>query len=343
MRLACSPAPYRAGYNAAKRSRSIPSLRRTPPMHFVDWNDYRLSRLMLGTVQFGLPYGVANRTGQPSYDDARAIVRAAIDAGVNCFDTAASYGSSEEVLGRALAESGVADRVVVVTKVRVLKPEERADPATAAAAIERSVEDSRQRLRLDCLPIVLFHAEADAPYVDVLARLQARGRIRHVGVSCDTRPGGAGRFAADPRFAALQIPGNVVDRRHQRTGVFAEAARCGVAVFLRSVYLQGLLLMPEAEVPEPLRAVIPVRRQLAVLAAAAGMQLGELALRFMLSQPGVTCVLTGVETSAQLRENAALFDRGRLPKDLVAAVEAVATDLPIEIVTPALWPKAVRL
>ena len=312
-------------------------------MNFVDWNGYRLSRLMLGTVQFGLPYGVANRTGQPSYDEVRAIVSAAIDGGVNCFDTAASYGSSEDVLGRALDELGVADRVVVVTKLRLLKPEERADPAAAAAALERSIDESRRRLRLDCLPIVLFHAEADAPFVDVLARLQAAGLVRHVGVSCDTRPGGALRLAADARFAALQIPGNVVDRRHQRSGAFVEAARRGVAVFLRSVYLQGLLVMSEAEVPEMLQSVIPVRRRLADLAAAAGMQMGELALRYMLSQAGVTCVLTGVETTAQLHENLDLFDRGPLPGDLLAEVDALATDLPVEVVTPAMWPKAVRL
>ncbi len=312
-------------------------------MNFVDWNGHRLSRLMLGTVQFGLPYGVANRTGQPSYEEVRDILRAAVDGGVNCFDTAASYGSSEDVLGRALDELGVADRVVVATKVRVLKPEERADPAAAAAALERSIDESRRRLRLGCLPIVLFHAEADAPYVDVLTRLQAAGLVRHVGVSCDTRPGGALQFAADPRFAALQIPGNVVDRRHQRSGAFVEAARRGVAVFLRSVYLQGLLLMPEAEVPEMLRSVIPVRRRLAALAESAGMPTAELALRYMLSQAGVTCVLTGVETTGQLRENLALFERGPLPVDLLAEVDAVATELPVEIVTPVMWPKAVRL
>ena len=60
----------------------------------------KLSRLMLGTVQFGQPYGVANRTGQPTATEVREIVAAAIDGGVNCFDTAAAYGTSEQVLGQ---------------------------------------------------------------------------------------------------------------------------------------------------------------------------------------------------------------------------------------------------
>ena len=75
------------------------------------WNNEQLSRLMLGTVQFGMPYGVANRTGQPSYPDVVAILAAAVEGGVNCFDTAAAYGTSEDVLGRALRELGIADRV----------------------------------------------------------------------------------------------------------------------------------------------------------------------------------------------------------------------------------------
>lgn len=75
---------------------------------------------MLGTVQLGRPYGVANRTGQPALYDVRKIVRTAIDSGVNCFDTAATYGTSEEVLGKVFHDLGVGDELFVVTKTRPL-------------------------------------------------------------------------------------------------------------------------------------------------------------------------------------------------------------------------------
>ena len=61
---------------------------------------------MLGTVQLGLPYGVGNRTGQPSQQEAVRIIAAACEAGVNCFDTAAAYGTSEQVLGTRFGSSG---------------------------------------------------------------------------------------------------------------------------------------------------------------------------------------------------------------------------------------------
>ena len=301
-------------------------------------HDYTLSKLMLGTVQFGLPYGVANRSGQPTYKEVQAIVAAAIEGGVTCFDTAAAYGTSEEVLGRALHELGVADRVMVVTKVQPLSDAAVADATVAAREIEHSVDRSRQRLRLDCLPLVLFHREADGRYLDELDRLKAKGWLRHSGVSCDNRPGPAARFAANRCVRALQVPGNLLDRRHQHSGLLAEATAHNVAIFIRSVYLQGLLVMPEAAVPAHVRTVLTVRRKLEAVAQAAGIPLAELAIRYMLSQVGVTSLVIGVETVAQIQDNVRLFTRGPLAPEVLAAADTVVPNLPEAIVTPSLWP-----
>ena len=301
------------------------------------WNGYKLSRMMLGTVQFGLPYGVANRRGQPTPEDVRGMVAAAIDGGVNCFDTAAAYGTSEVVLGQALRELKAADSVVVVTKVRALTPDERADGRLAVQAIRQSVEASRQRLGIDCLPLVLFHRESDAIYLDDLLALRDQGWLRHAGVSCDNRPGPAADYAAGGLAAALQIPCNLLDPRHARAGSFRAAAANGVVVFVRSVYLQGVLAMPEAEIPAKLHGLVPVRRRLEDLAREAGIPLTELAVRTMLAREGVTCVLTGVETLDQIRDNIALFNRRPLPADLLAAVDAAVPELPEALITPSMW------
>lgn len=299
----------------------------------------QFSRLMLGTVQFGMPYGIANTTGQPDYASVKAMLSAAADAGVNALDTAAAYGSSEEVLGRALQELGLGGRMHVVTKVQPLTPAESADPESAARAVRASVLRSRERLRLERIPVVLFHRENEYAHLAGLLALQREGLIGSCGVSCDNPPGPAADMANSGRVAALQIPANLLDRRHACGGSFRAAAEHRVAVFIRSVYLQGLLVMPEASVPPALAAVLPVRRRLGELAAAAGIGVAELALRYMLSQAGVSCVLTGVESLAQLRENVAMFGRGPLPADLLVAVDAAVPDLPVEVLTPHLWPK----
>lgn len=309
-------------------------------MHTVAWKDYRLSRMMLGTVQFGMDYGIANTTGKPAYRDVLDMVAAAVEGGVNCFDTAAAYGDSEKVLGKALRELDVLDRVLVVTKVQALPPECADDATAASRAIRTSIDASRSRLNLDCLPLVLFHREADARYLDVLETLKQEGRLRDFGVSGGNVPGLALELVSADRVAALQLPANILDRRHARSGIFDACRQHDVALFIRSVYLQGLLFIPEETIPDALREVIPVRRKLENLAKAAGMGLAELAVRYMLSQPGITSLLTGVDNLRQLRENLALFSRGPLPTDLGKAVDAAVPALPEELLTPSTWPNS---
>lgn len=306
-------------------------------MLFSHWHGRQLSRLMLGTVQFGLPYGIANRAGQPSQANVVRIVAAALEGGVNCFDTAAAYGTSEQALGDALAELRATADVVVVTKIRPLTPEELSDPLSGQEAVVRSVDESRRRLRMDTLPVVLFHREADAVFLPVLQDLQVKGRIAACGVSCDHDPRSPSAFIESGLVHALQLPGNLLDRRHLGSGVLQRAADRRVAVFIRSVFLQGLLLMPEAEIPAKLQGILPARRRLQAVAAHFGRGIQELALRYVLSLPGVTSVLIGVETPEQLAENLVLFEKGSLGGDQVAAVEQETANLPEELITPRLW------
>lgn len=308
----------------------------SPPA--VPWNGMSLSRMMLGTVQFGMPYGIANRTGQPDYRDVVEMVAAAFAGGVNCFDTAAMYGTSEEVLGRALRELRIQEQVTVVTKVRALTADELDCHQQANRVIAASVAQSRVRLQMDQLPIVLFHREPDAAFLDQLNALKHQGWLLHAGVSCSNFPGPASDFTQSGLASALQIPANVLDRRHLQSGIFDQARAQGVAVFIRSAFLQGLLLMPEAEIPIPLRDVIPARLAMTKLAAEAGMSLSELAVRYLLSLSGVTCILTGVETLAHVHQNLKLFAAGPLPSDLLAAIHSFNPNLSELVLTPAQWP-----
>ncbi len=306
-------------------------------MIYSQWGTLQLSRLMLGTVQFGMPYGIANRTGQPDYRDVLSIVDTAFKGGVNCFDTAAAYGTSEAVLGRAMRELRIQEDVIVVTKVRALISFESADARSAEIAIRQSIDESRQRLKLDCLHVVLFHREADAVYLDILEQLKHEGKLLHAGVSCDARPGAAMKFADDNRVSALQLPGNILDHRHKDSGVFGHAASRDIAVFIRSVYLQGLLAMSQECIPEKLREVVPALQRLERMGSDAGMTLTELALRYMLSQNGVTSILVGVETEQQMKANLEMFSRATLPADILSVIESAGLNMSETLLTPSMW------
>lgn len=307
-------------------------------MKLEPWNPAagtkELSRITLGTVQFGLPYGVGNRTGQPPYETARDILACAIEGGVTCLDTAAGYGVSESILGRALVELGTNEHIVVVTKVAHL-PDDLSS-VRADALVEESVRNSLRHLRLERLPYCLFHHEKDFRYVDSLLKLRERGLVDRVGCST-TSPLGAQSVIGSGLAEAVQFPASVLDRRFTGVDVAGAAISRGMAVFARSVYLQGLVLLPDNRTPEKLRAVIPARRQLAKLARAAGMTLAELALRYVLSLEDLTSILIGIDSVDQMRENLALFAKGPLPPDLMRAVVANALSLPDAILDPWRW------
>lgn len=305
-------------------------------MQYELLGDLKLSRLMLGTVQLGLNYGIANRVGQPSYEVAREIIARAYEGGVTCLDTAALYGDSEEVLGRALSELGIADKITVATKICHL-----ADDLTASEAdaiVEESVTRSLGRLRLDVLPICMFHIEDNfIRYAGSLLKLRDRGLVRYAGSSVNT-PEAALGIVQSGLADVVQMPTSVLDRRFVRIGVCEQAAK-GTALFARSIYLQGLLLMAEDEILPELADVIPARRSLQALAKQAGMTISELAVRYVLGIHGITSAVVGVDSVEQMGENIALFNKGPLARDLSAAVTEAVPDLPESILFPGKWSK----
>jgi aryl-alcohol dehydrogenase-like predicted oxidoreductase len=300
--------------------------------------DLTFSRLVVGTVQFGLPYGIANRAGQPGFDEACDIVRYAIEHGATTLDTAATYGQSEEVLGRVLQATGLKDMATVVTKIRHVKTMPGQRTATAVQAwIRDSVHTSLRHLRLGQLPLVLFHDSADIEYMETLLRLKEEGLVRHAGVSV-IAPDQMPQVLCTPGVEAIQIAASMLDQRILGAGDLGRAAEAGLAVFVRSIYLQGLLLMPEEEIVPALSEAIPARRSLERLAAEAGLSMAEMALRYGLSLPGVTAVLVGVETTVQMKENVRIAAAGGLPPDLVREIREVVPALPDRILFPGNWP-----
>lgn len=305
-------------------------------MQYTMFDGMKLSQLMIGTVQFGLDYGVANKTGQPSYKEVCDILACAFAGGVTCLDTARAYGTSEEVLGKALAELGMADKVTVVTKIAHLA--DGLGAAETARQIEASVAQSLKNLRLPTLPICLIHHEESFQYFDEVLKLKERGLAQHVGASVMT-PGMAKTIVNSGLVQAVQAPTSVLDRRYVRAGVFHDCRTRGVALFVRSIYLQGLILMADADVPAALApAVTPVLGRLRSLAAEAGMSLAEMAVRYVLALEGVVCGVVGVETVAQMNDNLAIFSKGPLDAGLMKAITVAVPDLPDGILMPNKWP-----
>jgi len=204
------------------------------------------SRLALGTAQFGLRYGIANRSGQVSRGDARAILACAAEAGMATLDTAMAYGESETRLG----EIGVT-RWQVVSKLPAL-PYGCAD---VDAQVRQQTGDSLRRLRIPRLHGLLLHRpqdllEENGPALyEALRVVQDRGAVDKIGVSIYD-PDELEELTARFHLDIVQAPFNVMDRRLATSGWLARLHAAGTEVHVRSVFLQGLLLMPPAARPE---------------------------------------------------------------------------------------------
>ena len=303
-------------------------------MKKVSFHGHDLSQLVLGTAQFGFDYGIANQVGQPSYQAVLKILERAFEGGVNALDTAALYGESEVVLGHALKDLGLRDRAFVITKFPWVHQSGDDDPD---GFLERGIVRALRNLGLDRLPLCLFHRYDDLPYLDAALALKEKGFVEHVGVSV-YEPEQALEALSLEGIDAIQIPTNILDRSFLRCEIPIKAERRGIAVFVRSVYLQGVLGLSDDDLPDFLQELYPILLRLARISGDQG--LASLALRYVASLPGVLGVLTGLETLAQLEDNLAWIGQGELSRETMEEIDRAVTEVPRRLLDMRTWPNA---
>lgn len=292
------------------------------------------SRLVLGTAQLGMPYGIANRTGQPDFEMARSIVQTAWEHGIREFDTAQAYGESEAVLGRAFASLGISNEVRIITK---LDPKLEPDQGKN---IQRAVYDSLKRLRVPCLYGIMLHREEWLDNLErglgtMLKTLIFDGTVRYLGVSLYT-PAQALRALESDILEMIQVPANILDRRFADAGVFDLANGKGKQVYIRSVFLQGLLLIRPKDLPARLGFAETTINKLENMCAQYKYTRQEMALLYIKEKYPQAKIVIGAETAAQLEQNLTIW------KDNFRSISGIKEfdGWPItdeRIINPALW------
>ena len=199
--------------------------------------------LALGTVQWGMAYGIANQSGQATAEDVAAMVAMARAAGVDTLDTARAYGSSEAVVGRALAAERAQWRVV--TKVDPAVVGEGDTPEQVEVATRASLQESLHHLGGEGLDLVLLHrpehrTAAEGAAWRTLRAAQRAGQIGHIGVSA-TCPETAEAAVIVPEVEVMQVATSLLDRRLVTRGFFERAQQAQVEVHVRSVFLLSLI------------------------------------------------------------------------------------------------------
>lgn len=255
-------------------------------------------KLALGTVQFGIHYGVANSGGQVGETEAEAILKQASMLGIDMLDTAIAYGNSEEVLGK-FAQTGQN----IVTKLSLVPETERDVKNFVIGQFEKSLE----RLRVSNIYGFLLHrpdqllgANGAAIY-DALAELKARGSVKKVGVSIYA-PDELGPLLERYDFDLVQATLNIFDRRILETGWAGRLKEDGIELHTRSAFLQGLLLMPKEKRPAKFARWKSIWIEWEQWLAETGLTPLQACVRFAVQQPLVDRVVIGVDSTAHLLE-----------------------------------------
>jgi aryl-alcohol dehydrogenase-like predicted oxidoreductase len=291
--------------------------------------------LVLGTAQLGLPYGIANRTGQPNQTVATNIIREAWENGIQEFDTAQGYGESERVLGKSLLQLKLLDKVKVITKPHPLL--DHLDPVI----LENAVEASLNNIGVPQLFCVMLHREEmltlwDKGLADILSRLVETGRVQKIGVSVYS-PEKAIEALNTEGIDIVQVPTNILDRRFEQAGVFELARARGKQIYIRSVYLQGLVLMDSNEIPDRLSFACQVINKIESLANMLRISRQELALGYIKGAVPDAKVVIGIDLPEQVAGNCHAWRRSN-QASLVSCVRECFPEVDAKILNPALWP-----
>lgn len=298
-----------------------------------------MTELCLGTVQFGMRYGINNQIDrQPTWDESFDMLDFALGSGIDTIDTASAYGEAELVLGKFFAD--YREKLNGVKIVSKLRPNcidwEQGD---VRGQIHRELEDSLKRIGVDKLDGYLLHTPEyvyNPAVVNALVSLKEEGLTSHIGVSIyDIKEG----FAAIKTgvMDAVQLPYSVLDQRGVRSHFLPEAKKAGMTVATRSAFLQGLFMMDNSSIPEHLKKATPHIETVRSLAEKHGLDLVSAIMGFVTAEKNIDYLVFGVEKLSQLKEDIEKFNNPKVPEGFVNDVKEQIGNIDESIIFPSLW------
>lgn len=298
-----------------------------------------VSILSMGTVELGINYGIrsSREIGFPSEPDAIRLVRAAVEAGVNMFDTAPVYGTSETILGKTLADNR---RCYIATKVSFLEGESMPRGTVEhEKEVMVSLERSMYNLQREVLDIVQIHNATIATFESgilprALQRAKDRKLVRFIGASVYDEDAALAAIESG-NVDVLQIPFSILDQRLAEK-VLPAAKAANVGVIGRSILLKGALTPRARYFPAHLTPLHAAADRVRNLFDISWEELPTIAIRFCLGIARLHTLLVGVRTQAELDDALAAVEAGPLSEVDMAS----ASDLKLNnkrLLNPSYW------
>jgi uncharacterized protein len=291
------------------------------------YKDSSIHKLILGTVQFGLNYGINNKFGKPTQQAVNEIFNYALSKGINVIDTADAYGNASDLIGyfHRIGQG----QYNVITKFKDIGEE---------FDIKSWFSYTSERLNIPSLYACMFHSVQDyfanPKLLDKLLVLHQQGLIENIGVSIYTNEHFE-NVINEPHIHIIQLPYNLLDNHHQRGTLIRKAKKYGKIIHVRSVFLQGLFFMDTSMLPTKLQLLKKELDFLKKLSMDYKVSMHTLALNYVASNEAIDGILIGIDNLQQLKANIDAVSTP-IPQELINMVDNIATKH-VELLNPTYW------
>ena len=287
------------------------------------------SKLILGTVQFGLDYGVNNTAGKPSKENIKSILDTAYNSGIQLLDTAEAYGDSQNKIGEYHNNS--TNKFNVITKFS-------SNAEGFSLNIIERVYNNLKILDVDKLYCYMFHSFDDfnkyfEKYRKDLLILKRDGIINNIGVSLYSND----ELESVLKFneiTLVQLPFNLLDNNNKRGNIIKKVKAKGIEIHTRSAFLQGLFFKNTSEFTVKIKPLEPYLNLLNDLCDE-DYKMNDLALNYVCNQKNIDKVLIGVDNVHQLESNI-LSEKKNIKKELTNNIEAIDVE-ETKLLNPSNW------
>lgn len=286
-----------------------------------------MTSLILGTANFGNKYGIANQNASISIEELSRIIKWAQSRGINHFDSALAYRDSDSILGAYLDQA--------LDPMIDSKLDEKS--CQSRDTILQTAIEIKERLAVGQLSVLYLHDESLlnsslASEISIgLREVLAQGIARRIGVSIYSEEAVYYNKRILPELSVFQVPENICDRRLIYSNELLNLSEKDNVFNVRSIFLQGLLLMQPAELPNKLKSVAPQLQELISFAEKNSLTVLELCMAYANSISWANGIVVGVNSVYQLKQIQSASPT------LPIGWDGDIPTLPIEIVDPRRW------
>jgi aryl-alcohol dehydrogenase-like predicted oxidoreductase len=287
-----------------------------------------MQKIILGTAQFGLDYGINNSKGKPSFDECCYILSKSFDYGITTLDTAEAYGDAHKIIGD-FHKLNPLKKFKIITKI---------PHGVILDDVQSKVEQYLKDLEIESIEVLMFHSYdtyiENYKNIDKFESLINKGFIKSIGVSVYTNEQ-IESLLADKRITVVQLPFNLFDNVNKRGEVIEKLKLSGKMVHTRSAFLQGLFFK---EINDLSSFFYPLKEQLEKLNELSekyNVSIVKMALAYNLKQNKIDQVLIGIDSIKQLEDNFLAFQY-QLDEKLMSEINSITIENN-ELLNPALW------